>query len=139
VKITFKIEDEADCGYAIGRLLLLQDMFRVEADPDLQDKHDDVMRLHAVNAPHVELAADDTVEASQSRPGAQPQKVKRGKRADPVKILDVHHIATPPEDLRKAVVSRGLVFASMLVAQHGVAHIGELSDDQLRAALDVPA
>jgi hypothetical protein len=133
MKVTFDVEDEADIGRAIHYLMLWEDALRISQDPELADKVDALIVSHAA------LASDDTVDAPQIRPEASPAKPKKRRSAPEVKILDVRRIATPPEDLRKAVVKRGIVFASMLVAQHGVTHVGELTDNQLRAALNAPA
>ena len=88
-----------------------------------------VLWVKALAASHAALPAELPLTRPET-PSAKPGE-RRSAR-------DVH-APTPPEDLRKAIIARGIVFASMLVAQHGVTHIGELSDDQLRAALRAPA
>ena len=108
--VTFDIEDEADARRAIRHLTIWVD---------------------ALTASHAALPVNDTAEPPLTRPETASAKPKKRRS---VPEADVEQ-----DNPRRAVIRRGYVFTSRLIAQHGVTHIGELTDDQLRAALRDPA
>jgi hypothetical protein len=138
MKITFDIEDESDAHNAINRLFNLADLFRVEADPELQAK------LLGLTLPDAALASDGAVGPSQIRAEAPSAVVKTAKKRSPAAKPAVQHTSPPAaptepgsrEEMNRLAVGRGIVWASRVMAEHGAKHIADLTDDQLQAALD---